>query len=345
MPLVTNENSTLKRHKPVNKKPVVLLIGMLLLAVAAMVGLNNQQRIRDWYILWSYHPPASISDLAIADTMTPYAKSLFYVNRPSLMNKAAFAKVCPSALAQTYELGCYHSGDNGIYLLNVTDSRLNGIDQVTAAYEMLHAGYARLSSASRTKLDRLMNGYYAKNLSSSPVISQQMAVYAKTEPGAKDDELYSVLATEVANLPAYLSAYYRVYFADRAKITTMYQTYQSVLTGRINTINTDAAQLRQLKQQINSEQAALYSDLNTINAVNNQMTSERNQGDFNAYNAAVPGYDQLIGQYKSQVLVINAYINKYNTLLASYNSEVLIQQQLIKAISSQPYGSSSLSQK
>ncbi len=44
-------------------------------------------------------------------------------------------------------LGCYNPSSRDIYIYNVTNSELDGVKEVTAAHEMLHAAWERLSES------------------------------------------------------------------------------------------------------------------------------------------------------------------------------------------------------
>ena len=61
-----------------------LLLLLFWLGVAGTVY-ANQQRIIDWWKLRGYTPPAAVATLATEDTMTEYARHLFYVNKPVLV--------------------------------------------------------------------------------------------------------------------------------------------------------------------------------------------------------------------------------------------------------------------
>ncbi|HXE10230.1 MAG TPA: hypothetical protein VN554_02280, partial [Verrucomicrobiae bacterium] len=121
---------------------VVVLVWLACLGMAAL----ERQNIYDWVKLQGYQAPADIAALAQQDTMTAYGRKIFYVNHPQLDDKSNFAGKCPNnGGEQTIVLGCYRPGESGIFLLNVSDPRLNGVEQVTAAHEMLHGAYERLS--------------------------------------------------------------------------------------------------------------------------------------------------------------------------------------------------------
>ena len=103
----------------------------------------NRQAVVDWWRLSQYKPSAAVKQLADNDTMIGRGRDLFYISDPQIQDSAAFNKACKNEGEKTIVLGCYKLQD--IYLYNVTDARFNGVKEVTAAHEMLHAAYERLS--------------------------------------------------------------------------------------------------------------------------------------------------------------------------------------------------------
>lgn len=102
-------------------------------------------------------------------------------------------------------------------MFDVTNQELNGIEQVTAAHEMLHAAYDRLSDSQRQKVDALLLTE-ADKLKSDPTFSARIAVYAKLPKDQYVNELHSVIGTEVADPGSALEQYYTTYFADRTQV-------------------------------------------------------------------------------------------------------------------------------
>ncbi len=335
MPRIMNEPIRKSSLAKVKLWHYGLAVSMVLVLVFAIWSVFNATALRDWIILEIYTPPKIISQLAETDTMTSYAKELFYVNEPRLLSKVAFSKYCPLDSGESYVIGCYHSGDSGIYLLAVKQSQLNGIIPVTAAYEMLHAGYARLSTPIRNKIDHLMQQFYSThNLGSQ--IEEQMASYAKSEPGDRYDEMYSVLATEVAVLPAVLNSQYRIYFTNRQKIVSMYEGYQAAFNTRLQALESDNAQLTVLKSEIDANESSMHQMLISINSLKQSLSSDQSDGDISAYNAGVPTYNSLLNSYQNLVSTIKNEINSYNQIVSSRNSLALEEQQLVSAISTKP---------
>ena len=140
-------------------------------------------------------------------------------------------------------LGCYHSGQSGIFVLDVTDSRLDGVEQVTAAHEMLHAAYDRLSRSERSKVDAMLEDYYKNDLKDQRIV-ETINAYKKSEPKDVVNEMHSIFATEIASLPAPLEKYYQRYFTDRGQIVANAERYKSEFTSRQEAIVGYDAQLR-----------------------------------------------------------------------------------------------------
>ena len=117
-----------------------LAIGLL---VATALAWFMRQDIYDWYRLRGYQAPSQVAKLATETTMNSDSRRLFYVYRPQLNDRVAFNQNCTHD-EQTIVLGCYVS-NVGIYLFDIHDPRLEGVEQVTAAHELLHAAYDRLN--------------------------------------------------------------------------------------------------------------------------------------------------------------------------------------------------------
>lgn len=294
-------------------KALVLLIVIGLIAF----GVSERQAITDWIKLVDYTPPAAIAAIADEDTMTPEARHLFYLNRPELENKSAFRQDCPNGTEQTVVLGCYHSGESGIFMLNVSDPRLAGVEQVTAAHEMLHAAYERLGTAEKKQVDSWLLAYY-KTIK-NPQMRATFASYKQTEPGQLVNEMHSIFGTEIANLPPQLENYYKRYFTDRSKITTYYANYQQTFTTLKQQVASYDSELKSLKDSINSDETKAQAMAMDLKIKRNQISSDSESGNANAYNAAVPAYNAEVDSYNQLASTIGAEIDEYNQIVADRN--------------------------
>jgi hypothetical protein len=320
MQLPANKKPSYPTFRP---KPYRRWLGDLVILAAWLAFLAilviNQQAISDWFRLRNYRPPTAIAQLASQDTMNAYTRHLFYLNRPQLLSTvASFRKDCPEN-EDTIVLGCYHSGQNGIFIYNVQDPTLAGVQQVTAAHEVLHSVYARLSSKDRATLDNELNNYYHHGLTDQRVLAE-VKLYQQTEPNDVMDEMSCTFGTEIANLPAPLEAYYNRYFDNRAAIVAYEQQYEGEFTSRQATVSADDKQLASLKQQIDSQQSALTGQLTQINSDQARLNSLRSSGQTSSYNAAVPAYNNEVDAYNNSVDSLSAQIASYNQLVAARNA-------------------------
>lgn len=288
----------------------------------------KQQSLIDWWRLRSYQAPSSIARLATDTTMTDNTRRVFYVNKPQLADKANFAKQCPgNGGEETIVLGCYRTGQHGIFLLDVTDERLSGVEQVTAAHEVLHAIYDRLGREERRRIDKHLLDFYENGLKDER-IKTTIDGYKKTEPNELPNEMHSIFATELANLPAPLEEHYKKYFSNRKQIASLASKYQAEFTSRKQAREQYDEQLRVLKQQITNIEADLEARQALIDSRQAELLTLRNNGNVAAYNAGVPAYNALIDAYNRDVQVVRQLVAQYNEIVEKRNAIALEESQL-----------------
>jgi hypothetical protein len=313
------------------KKTIRLVVLGALVAVGAVVRLE-QQHITDWWRLRNYTPPVAVASLMTADTMTDEGRTLFYVNRPVVTAGKTFVSHCPAGTEKTIVLGCYMGRDNGIYIYQVADERLDGVEQVTAAHEMLHAAYRRLSGNERTRINTLLSDFYEHDLQDQRV-KDTIEAYKKSEPNDLVNEMHSVFGTEVASLPAELETYYRQYFVDRSKVVGFAAAYQAEFTSRETQVAQYDAQLAQLKPQITAGQAELERQSASLEKQGQQLDQYRSSGQVDAYNRAVPGYNNSVDAYNALRATTKNLINQYNDIVDKRNAIALEEQELTQELS------------
>jgi len=317
----------------IGRRQVVGLLCLLVFWGVLLLAAFHERAVSDWWRLRSYHAPATVAQLADQTTMTPYARKVFYVNAPVIADKTSFSHNCPNNGGEkTVILGCYHSDQAGIYILGVTDSRLDGVEQVTAAHEALHAAYDRLSTSKRHQVDAMLQDYYQHDLKDERLLAT-IAAYKKSEPHDVVNEMHSVFGTEAAQLPAPLEQYYRQYFSNRSQIVALAQQYQAVFTSRQAQVKADDEQLQNLKQQIETAEADLQAQQAAITAQQAALLQARNSGQTATYNAGVPAYNRLVDSYNNQLQSVRTMIAQYNQLVATRNAIALEENQLANELS------------
>ncbi|MGZ6005002.1 MAG: hypothetical protein ACXWLH_02525 [Candidatus Saccharimonadales bacterium] len=320
---------------PQNKqKPLLKFLFIVLWAGLIWLAFVNAQNIKDWFKLRDYTASSAIANIAKQDSMSDLGRKIFYVNHPQITAKDTFTSDCPSATAeQTIVLGCYHSGQSGIFLLNVTDTRLDGVEQVTAAHEMLHGAYERLSSTERQQVDKMLEDFYHNGLNDDRIL-KTIDAYKQSEPDDLVNEMHSIFGTEVQNLPAPLENYYKKYFTDRSQVTTFAAKYQSEFTNRQNAVANYDKQLATMKQQIENMESDIKQKQQSINSQQRTLLSLRGNN-IQAYNAAVPGYNASIDAYNTEVKQIHSLIDRYNQIVNTRNAIALEENELVKDLSSE----------
>jgi allophanate hydrolase subunit 1 len=283
-----------------------------------IVGAWHIQDIEDWVKLLNYQAPARVARLATVTTMTETARRLFYVNKPTIETKKLALNLCKSS-EHTVVLGCYVVG-KGIFLQDVTDSRLQGVMEVTAAHEMLHVAYQRMSLFDdRQKLNQQLKA--ALHQLKNPRIQQLIETYTEQDSDSVLTELHSILGTEVRDLSPELEQYYRKYFTNRSKIVALSERYEGVFT----TLRDKA---KDLSQQLKARKSTMETLVDRVKTDSESIESDRlalqrsisihPQADYqfqiSILNDRVRSYNQLVSQLREQTEAYNQMVNEHNSL-------------------------------
>lgn len=315
-------------------RQIISLCIVVIFGYGAVWLITHQQSVIDHIAAWQYQPTSQVAMLADRDTLTPDGKFIFYASQPVVEDAASFNKDCVNTEQGSAILGCY-VGDR-IYVYDVTDAQLDGIQEATAAHEMLHAVYQRLSPSERKRIDTLVEAEYAK-LKDNPDFSDRIALYARTEPGQRDNELHSIIGTEVSNISPELESYYAKYFKNRQAVVKMHEAYNSQFEA-LSTEKTDLAnQLTALNAKIQNETDQYNADAASLNrdiqAFNDKAASEgfSSEAEFNTARQAMV---QRVNALSDTRDAVNADITKYQTLYAEYQSVIGQAETLNRSIDS-----------
>ncbi len=318
-----------RNHSIVRLVSVFMAVGLLGWTVW------NFQSVVDYIRLHGYQAPQEVVELANDTTMVPSARKIFYVNHPTLADRSSFGRYCSNHGEETIVLGCYHGVDRGIYLFDVTDERLHGVEEVTAAHEMLHAAYDRLGRAEKKRINEQLQQFYETKVQ-DPRLKDTIAAYRQSEPKDVVNEMHSILATEVTELTPELEAYYRRYFQDRQKIVAFASRYQHEFTARRERVDQYDARLASLRATMDANRAALNQQEAGINAAKNRLDQLRASGTIQEYNAAVPVFNAQVTRYNQLIVTTRNQIDEYNRLVAERNTLALEVKELAESINSQP---------
>jgi uncharacterized protein YukE len=286
----------------------------------------NVQTVLDWWTLRSYEPTPSIAALSKDASFNEEGEKLFYVHYPELLKKPEFTGKC-SLTEETIVLGCYISRTK-IYVFDVEDDRLNGVEQVTAAHEMLHAAYDRLDDAEKDRINTLLLNYYEST--NDERLIKSIESYRERDPSVVPNELHSILGTEIRDLPQELEEYYTRYFIDRMVVVDYAEDYEEEFTRLESQIEAYDNQLRELSSVIESTENQLVLLGSALE--NEQAALESLRENPTQYNEAVPAFNQKVREYNSLLNNLRSDIERYNEIVKQRNQIAVEEQGLIDAI-------------
>lgn len=312
---------------------ILRLFATLLFLLASVYIYLNAQFIKDQLSVWNYQPSGAIANIAERSSLSDKGKFLFYVGQPALQDKEKFNVSCDQHTEKSIVLGCYDG--RYIYIYNIDDHRLDGINEVTASHEMLHVAYDRLSADEKQRVHSLIEAFLPKL--ESKTIAKRIALYEETEPGQRYNELHSMIGTEVRDLPTELVEYYSQYFDDRLAVVRLAETYEAVFTELEERQQELVTQIELLVDKIVRESddykkqfEKLQSDVVSFNGrahsggFTDQLTFDLERAEL------VRRQDDL--NYQRQL--INEQIDRYNELVAELDSLNLTAKQLRRSIDS-----------
>jgi len=320
--------------KPKYPSRISSLIGIFVIVVLALVIYLNRQWIIDEINYLTFKPSATLQSFAKRSAMSQEGKFLFYSARPSLEQADQFNKDCPSQSPTSAVLGCYDG--RYIYIYNITNQQLDGIRETTAAYEMLHAAYKRQSPADLQQLNSLIEETY--NIpANKQMLSDSVDYFAKTEPGERDDELFSLIATEVKTVDPKLEKIYDKYFTNRQTLVGLYEKYQGVFESYKDQASSLQDQIQTMQDDINVKTANYDTDMNQLNTDIATFNSKANSGGFSSqaqFESERASLVSRVNALNDTRSAINAEIDEYNALVKKFNDVQVTQQGLYKSINS-----------
>lgn len=286
--------------------------GVVLVAVAATALTWTDARsqwIRDRWVVWTQPSPAAVSGLAEATGMSEEGRLVYLASTPEIETGSEFEQDC--AVETGIVLGCYVRGE--IFLFQVTDERLAGTTEVTAAHEMLHAAYDRLAPEERERVDALIAAAVAAIPADDPVFAE-LELY---EEAQRPDEWHSRLGTQFAELPAELEAYYARWFDDRGLVLDLAERSRALLVELEAEIDARVAELDALGADLESRSAAYDAAVAALDADVADFNARAASGDFASQAEFDAERADLVARssaLEADVAAINADIERYNRL-------------------------------
>ena len=314
-------------------RSVRVLIVIVLAVASLFFAFSNQHVIRDYFAAQKYKPDVEISKIENRIKPTTTAKTVFYASNPRVEDSEEFNKNCKNREEDSAILGCYKSGE--IHLYDVKNSKLDGVKEVTAAHELLHAIWERMSLSERDKIGKLLNTEYERVKDAD--FEKLMQSYDRTEPGERINELHSLIGTEQLEISKELEEHYAKFFKNRRGIAQIYQSYNKNFKDLKNRAEVLTTELEKMKPEV-EQSTKKYSENSKeleedIAEFNNDAKTGKyeTQAEFNADRAKLL---RRIRNLETSRLKINDLVNSYNSKINELNEVSVQQNELYKSINS-----------
>jgi hypothetical protein len=323
------------RQKYNKKNGIVtsIVVSLILIAITYLL-IYNKQFIIDQVTVWQYSANSEIVGITNRTGMSENGKFIFYASQPIIDSTNRINSLCNRIENTTSILGCY--SNNRIYIYNVTDEQLDGVREVTATHEMLHAVYVRMGDDEKATVDKLLETEYNK-LVGNKEFADLIAYYGRSEPGQRSNELHSIIGTEITNISPELESHYNKYFSNRQKVVELNAKYSGVfkiLKGKADALNTQIDGLFEIitasKAQYESDTSALSADISSFNtrAVSQGFTS---QTQFNLERSVLVNRTTALDEMRNN---ISKDITKYNLLVVEHDAIATESNKLLKSMDS-----------
>lgn len=291
-----------------------------LLIVFSYLIIVNKQYIIDQITVWQFKPTEEALSLIERAGMSESGKFIYLASQPKLDGTQNFNDECNRVENMSAILGCYTDGK--IYIYNVTNNQLDGIREVTAVHETLHAIYDRMDDKEKSKINKLLEEEYSK-IKDDKKLSELMDYYSRAEPGQRDNELHSIIGTEISDIGSELESHYGKYFADRQKVVDLNDKYSSIFRQLEERAEDIVEQMNSLSENISLRISQYNTDVATLNGQIATFNERANSGDFSSQSEF--NYERSILSSRASGLnylrnSINNDISTYNELLSEYNS-------------------------
>ena len=242
------------------------VIVSLLLVAFLVIAFANRGLIKDHFVAATFDASPEVETLTDNLNLTPAGERVFLASEPAIGGSEHFTAWCSGVVRseESHVLGCFKR-DN-IFLFNVTDPRLDGIVEVTAAHELLHAVFARMSPREQQKLAKELRDEYDRLVTDTPELAERMAVYESLSPTAYANELFAVLGTEEAPLNEHLEARYADWFNEREDIVSIHEQVFSVFVDLRARAAELSAELTSLKDSIEERSESYTASVAAYNS-------------------------------------------------------------------------------
>lgn len=306
---------------------IVLATSAVLLGAYALI---QNTAVQDWWKGRWYSEPVAVNEIRQSLELTGTGERIFLATQPALESAEEFNNHCDSHKTEVSLLGCYT--DDKIYIYNVQEESLHDSNKVTAAHELLHAAWARLSNSEREDVTKLLQQVQRDH---ADWVKDELSLYQEAE---QTEELYTRVGTKLRDIPDELERHYAKYFSDRLKIVEYYESYQAPF----NELKDQNTKIREGVLRLNAEIMSEQADYNAKLSALDQRIKSFNQcaetegcftsrDKFESERMILEAEKVALDNFRNQ---LNAKIDKSNALVQEYQQNQAMLGELQDALNS-----------
>ena len=305
-------------------------IVLFVLVVIVIAIILNRAWIYDWFRGVAYRPTAEMISIRDKLNLTWRGNFLFNATQPELNKADDFNANCRQDEGEVAVLGCYTAGN--IYVYDIADTKLDGIRELTAAHELLHAVWARMGSKERENLRPILQQVYQNNLS---VLKDDIETYADDE---WIEEIFVRAGTEIKKLPDVLEKYYAEIFDDQDAVVDFYESYIAVFREIKMKMEGLASEIEVLRDSINVKMTEYENKVNQLEVDITRFNNCAETAGCFATEAEFYVQRNTLVARESEINLLNDEIDNmiddYNLKVDEYNADALESRKLQNMINS-----------
>ena len=291
-------------------------IAIVLMTVVLVVvyGFLQSDFAQDSWKAWWYKESASVSTLRQDLELTGTGERIFLATQPAIEEAEAFNEHCGEHRDDVSLLGCYNDGK--IYVYDVKLDSLRDSNKVTAAHELLHAVWSRLSRREKEQLEGWLEDFKREKIE---WVEGEVNLYGEQE---RLEELYVRIGTKLRDIPDELEKHYQEYFLNRLKIVDYYENYQAPfreLREKNETIRvkvaTLGAEIEQERADYEKRSAALTQRIEEFNLCSGTAGFFATDGEFTRQRAELETERLALAELRTK---LNKKIDENNQLVMEY---------------------------
>lgn len=210
-------------------------------------------------------PSPEAVELADAAFLTELGRTIFFEAQPLILDAESFRGECADvSTGEVMEaVGCWRAADQRIVVYHPADPRLTGFAVETAAHELLHAAFDRLTPQEQDEIAELTQTELDRLAADHPIRERIAGSIEQGGPDSEVTERFAYLGASVHGDDGFdqrLEAYYARYVADRPALVAVGLAVRTMLEGMVEELDTGWPALAAAEQANAQARARLEAD-------------------------------------------------------------------------------------